>query len=70
MRWWSGSVRATAQLRNTLGEILSIPGDFSTSKETRTSKTSVGEIVIELRELCIGGRSSIFGSDDESWKTE
>ena len=34
----------------------------------RASKTSVGEI--ELTELCIGGRSSIFGSDDESWKTE
>ena len=28
--------------------------------ETRASKTSVEEVVIELRELCIGGRSSIL----------
>ena len=65
-RWWSGSVRASAQLCKTLGEILFIPGDFSTSNETRASKTSVTVIVIELRESCIDGRLSMFGREDES----
>ena len=44
---------------------LSIPGDFSTSSETRASKTSAVEIVIEIRESCTGGRSSMLGNDDE-----
>ena len=53
-------------LQNSIGEILSIPGDFSTSNETRASKTSVTVIVTELRESCIDGRLSMFGKEDES----
>ena len=53
-------------LQNSIGEILSIPGDFSTSNETRASKTSVAVIVTELRESCIDGRLSMFGKEDES----
>ena len=37
-------------LQHSIGEILSMPGGFSTSSETRTSKTSAMEIAIELRE--------------------
>ena len=53
-KWLS---RGSVQLCNTLDEILSILGDFSTSNKTRASKTSVAVIVIELRESCIDGRS-------------
>ena len=65
-RWWSGLVRASAQLCNTLGKILSMPGDFSTSNETRASKISITAMVTELRESCIDGRLSMFGKEDES----
>ena len=34
-RWRSGSVRDSAQFCNTLEEIFSMPGDFSTSSKTR-----------------------------------
>ena len=54
-----------AQLCNTLGEILSIPEDFSISNEIRASKTTVTVIV---RESCIDGWSSMFGKEDELWK--
>ena len=47
----------SVQLCNTLDEILSIPGDFSTSSKTRASKTCVAVTVIELRESCIDDRS-------------
>ena len=48
-RWWSSSVRASVQFPNTLGDSVHTRR-FSTSSETKASKTPATEIVIELRE--------------------
>ena len=53
------------QLCSTLGEMLSISADFSTSSEIKTSYTSGTVIVIKCKESFTVGRSSMLGSDAE-----
>ena len=58
---------AIAQLCSTLGEMLLIPADFSTSREIKASYTSgtLTVIAIECKESFTIGRSSMLGSDVE-----